>query len=175
PLRQPLCGGRPAHCSEHSAGPAVSLVRACYLLSVLWLAASCSRIMVLTRAISLRRPRIFFRLSVCPMLSWNFSLKSWSASSCSWWRSSTSVRLRTFSDFIVSQFPVVIRVSSEFLRALRSWCAVAACATPDAWLPRLRSESPLPSRTKFCPDEPLQPNDRARPCLYPYEFRQASW
>src|SRR5437899_12951073 len=57
---------------------------------------------VLTRAISLRRPRIFFRLSVCPILSWNFSLKSWSARSCSWWRSSTSVKLRIFSDFMFS-------------------------------------------------------------------------
>src|SRR5580765_847866 len=36
--------------------------------------------MVFTRAMSLRRPRIFFRLSVWPMLSWNFSLNSWSES-----------------------------------------------------------------------------------------------
>src|SRR5439155_13420408 len=41
-------------------------------------AAPRSRAMVFTRAMSRRRPRIFFRLSVCPMLSWNFSLKSWS-------------------------------------------------------------------------------------------------
>ena len=40
--------------------------------------------MVFTRAMSLRSPRIFFRLSVCPMFSWNFSLNSWSASSRSW-------------------------------------------------------------------------------------------
>src|SRR5215510_4196299 len=38
---------------------------------------------VFTRAMSLRRPRIFFRLSVCPMLSWNLSLNSWSDN----WRS----------------------------------------------------------------------------------------
>src|ERR1700682_5103098 len=59
-----------------------------------------SRWIVLTRAMSLRKPRIFFKLSVCPMLSWNFSLKSWSASSLSWCCSSTSVRLRILSDFI---------------------------------------------------------------------------
>src|SRR5207302_6825909 len=71
---------------------------------------SCSRMMVFTRAISLRRPRIFFRLSVCPMLSWNFSLKSWSARSRSWWRSSVSVRLRTFSDFIMQfRFSLLIK------------------------------------------------------------------
>src|SRR5689334_20263974 len=37
-------------------------------------AAARSCTMVFTRAISLRNPRNFFRLSVCPMLSWNFSL-----------------------------------------------------------------------------------------------------
>src|ERR1700731_5040772 len=58
--------------------------------------------MVLTRAMSLRRPRIFFKLSVCPIFSWNFSLKSWSARSFSWCRSSSSVKLRTLSDFIKS-------------------------------------------------------------------------
>src|SRR6202022_3360991 len=62
--------------------------------------------MVFTRAISLRSPRIFFRLSVCPMLSWNFSLNSWSLSSRSWWRSSSSVKLRTFSDFITFRLSV---------------------------------------------------------------------
>src|SRR5947207_3335738 len=39
--------------------------------------SSRSRKIVLTRAISLRRPRIFFRLSVWPMFIWNLSLKSW--------------------------------------------------------------------------------------------------
>src|SRR2546425_329117 len=55
-----------------------------YFFSVVPPASSRSRAMVFTRAMSLRRPRIFFRLSVCPMLSWNFSLKSWSLSSRSW-------------------------------------------------------------------------------------------
>src|SRR5215831_18863223 len=38
---------------------------------------------VFTRAMSLRNPRIFFRLSVCPMFIWNFSLNNWSARSFS--------------------------------------------------------------------------------------------
>src|SRR2546427_9893875 len=71
-----------------------------YFFSVVPPASSRSRAMVFTRAMSLRRPRIFLRLSVCPMLSWNFSLKSWSLSSRSWWRSSSSVKLRTLSGFI---------------------------------------------------------------------------
>src|SRR5258708_6535109 len=43
--------------------------------------SSCSRMMVWMRATSLRNPRIFLRLSVCPILSWNFNRKSWSLSS----------------------------------------------------------------------------------------------
>src|SRR5215471_223690 len=35
-----------------------------------------SRMMVWIRATSLRSPRILLRLSVCPIFSWNFSLKS---------------------------------------------------------------------------------------------------
>src|ERR1700678_4368651 len=58
--------------------------------------------MVLTRAISLRSPRIFFRLSVWPIFSWNFSLNNWSARSCPWCLSSSSVKLRILSDFIKS-------------------------------------------------------------------------
>src|SRR5215471_13831547 len=57
------------------------LFRACsfrhgYFFSVLRAASSCSRRMVFTRAMSLRNPRIFFRLSVCPIFIWNFSLNS---------------------------------------------------------------------------------------------------
>ena len=33
---------------------------------------------------SLRRPRIFFKLSLCPIFNWNFSRKSCSLSSRSW-------------------------------------------------------------------------------------------
>src|SRR6266481_7882203 len=59
--------------------------RLCRLCHYLFSVTACpvrarSPRMVLTRAMSLRRPRIFFRLSVWPMLSWNFSLNSWSAS-----------------------------------------------------------------------------------------------
>src|SRR5690349_2570099 len=46
-----------------------------YFLSPTAVVSRC-RMMVLTLAMSLRSPRIFFRLSVCPMLSWNFSLNS---------------------------------------------------------------------------------------------------
>src|ERR1035437_8791034 len=73
-----------------------------YFFSVFAPASSCSRKMVWTRAISRRSPRIFFRLSVCPIFIWNFSLKSWSAKSRSWCLSSTSVKLRIFSTFIKS-------------------------------------------------------------------------
>src|SRR5579862_8322843 len=68
------------HLTNHFLAPAgiggLNLLCVClghYLLSVLLAASSRSRPMVFTRAISLRMPRIFFRLSVCPMLSWNFS------------------------------------------------------------------------------------------------------
>src|SRR5450432_3737641 len=73
-----------------------------YFFSVLAAASSCSRRTVWTRAISRRSPRIFFKLSVCPIFIWNFSLKSWSAKSRSWCLSSTSVKLRIFSAFIKS-------------------------------------------------------------------------
>src|ERR1700682_2052717 len=73
-----------------------------YFFSVLREPSSCSRRTVWTRAISRRSPRIFFRLSVCPIFIWNFSLKSWSARSRSWCLSSTSVKLRIFSAFIKS-------------------------------------------------------------------------
>src|SRR5689334_960636 len=77
-----------------------------YFFSVLRApASSCSRRIVFTRAMSLRKPRIFLRLSVCPIFIWNFNLKSWSARSRSWWRSSTSVKFRILSVFIIdSQF-----------------------------------------------------------------------
>src|SRR5437868_6706089 len=65
--------------------------------------------MVLIRAMSLRSPRIFFKLSVCPMLSWNFSLNSWSARSRSWCRSSSLVKLRILSAFIKSILSVLVR------------------------------------------------------------------
>src|SRR4051812_40228268 len=42
-----------------------------------------SRAMVLMRAISLRSPRIFLRLSVWPIFIWNLRRKSWSLRSCS--------------------------------------------------------------------------------------------
>src|ERR1019366_6232747 len=73
-----------------------------YFFSVLRAPKSCSRRTVCTRAISRRSPRIFFRLSVCPIFIWNFSLKSWSAKSRSWCLSSMSVKLRIFSTFINS-------------------------------------------------------------------------
>src|SRR6202166_788030 len=75
---------------------------ACVLVCVLCPAISCSRRIVCTRAMSRRSPRTFFRLSVCPIFIWNFSLKSWSAKSRSWCLSSTSVKLRIFSAFIKS-------------------------------------------------------------------------
>src|SRR5712692_5617161 len=94
-----------------------------YFFSVVPAAASsCSRMMVFTRAMSLRRPRIFFRLSVCPMLSWNFSLNSWSLSSRSWWRSSSLVKLRTFSGFINGYRFLVLSfqcAASRFTKAVR--------------------------------------------------------
>src|SRR5947207_5958887 len=46
-------------------------------------AAARSRATVFTRSMSLRRPRSFFRLSVCPIFNWNLSLKSSSFISCS--------------------------------------------------------------------------------------------
>src|ERR1700686_434278 len=73
-----------------------------YFVPVLRAPSSCSRRTVWTRAISRRSPRIFFRLSVCPMFIWNFSLNNWSAKSRSWCLSSSSVRLRIFSAFISS-------------------------------------------------------------------------
>src|SRR5271157_3121760 len=77
-----------------------------HFVSVFRAASSCSRRTVWTRAISRRSPRIFFRLSVCPIFIWNFSLNSWSAKSRSWCLSSTSVKLRIFSAFI-DQFSVL--------------------------------------------------------------------
>src|SRR5581483_2687237 len=65
-----------------------------------------SRTMVLTRAMSLRKPRIFFKLSVWPMFNWNFSLKSWSFISRSWCRNSSSVRFLIFSASINSYLAV---------------------------------------------------------------------
>src|SRR5258708_31553241 len=56
------------------AGAAAACAEAGSLLCTM--PSSFSRMMVLTRATSLRRPRIFFRLSVCPILSWNFKRKS---------------------------------------------------------------------------------------------------
>src|SRR5580700_3835188 len=81
-------------------------------VSVLTAASSCSRRTVWTRAMSRRSPRIFFRLSVCPMFIWNFSLKSWSPKSRSWCLSSTSVKLRIFSAFI-NKFPVLVLSSQR--------------------------------------------------------------
>src|SRR5262249_19608871 len=60
-------------------------------------ASSFSRMIVFTRATSLRSPRIFLRLSVCPILSWNFSRKSWSLRSRSCCLSSASVKFLIFS------------------------------------------------------------------------------
>src|SRR5215470_9671130 len=63
-----------------------------YFFSVTaWPLRARSPMIVFTRAMSLRSPRIFFRLSVWPMLSWNFSLNNWSARSRSWCFSSASV------------------------------------------------------------------------------------
>src|SRR5579859_1004690 len=91
-----------------------------YFFSVFAPASSCSRRTVLTRAMSRRSPRIFFRLSVCPIFIWNFSLKSWSAKSRSWCLSSTSVKLRIFSAFIKSALgsQLSVRPSSFALGAL---------------------------------------------------------
>src|SRR6185369_11721858 len=87
-----------------------------YFFSVALAAASSrSRAMVLTRAMSRRRPRIFFRLSVCPILSWNFNLKSWSLSSRSCETSSSTVKFRTFSDFIAVQLSTSEFFCPEFL------------------------------------------------------------
>src|SRR6266542_5213663 len=69
------------------------------------------RAMVLTRAISRRRPRIFLRLSVCPMLSWNLRRKSWSLSSRSWCLSSASVKFLIFSASINSVLSYQFSVS----------------------------------------------------------------
>src|ERR1700688_4310495 len=77
-------------------------VLVCALVCVLCPAISCSRRIVCTRAISRRSPRTFFRLSVCPIFIWNFSLNNWSAKSRSWCLSSSSVKLRIFSAFIIS-------------------------------------------------------------------------
>src|SRR6266849_9998677 len=150
-----------------------------YFFSVVPPASSRSRAMVFTRAMSLRRPRIFFRLSVCPMLSWNFSLKSWSLSSRSCETSSSPVKFRTFSDFISVQLStsefLANRISSAHLRASQTRFATAAYARPDASLPWHLSARPLPSRTGSCPAAPRQPSDPALPCLYPYAFQPASW
>src|SRR6266404_7488220 len=86
-----------------------------YFFSVLRAPSSCSRRTVWTRAISRRSPRIFFRLSVCPIFIWNFSLKSWSAKSRSWCLSSTSVKLRIFSAFIKSVLSSQLSVLSKNL------------------------------------------------------------
>src|SRR5207253_5964480 len=90
------------HSAYHFLAPAHGLCICLrhYFFSVVPPAVARSRAIVFTRAMSRRRPRIFFRLSVCPILSWNFSLKSWSLSSRSWWRNSSSVKLRTLSGFI---------------------------------------------------------------------------
>src|SRR5215467_11597734 len=72
------------------------------LLSLPEAASAFSRMMVFTRATSLRSPRIFFRLSVCPILSWNLRRKSWSLSSCSCCLSSASVKFLIFSASINS-------------------------------------------------------------------------
>src|SRR5579884_371982 len=79
-------------------------VSAIYFFSVSAPATWRSRAIVLMRAMSLRSPRIFFRLSDCPILSWNFRRKSWSLSSRSWCWSSASVKLRTLSAFILGSF-----------------------------------------------------------------------
>src|ERR1022692_2020243 len=95
-----------------------SVLRVVVLPAVLSAASSCSRRTVWTRAISRRSPRIFFRLSVCPIFIWNFSLKSWSAKSLCWWFSSTSVKLRIFSAFI-NRFSVLsCQFSVQASRAL---------------------------------------------------------
>src|SRR5205807_8185024 len=57
------------HCLLPSGFSVCCRVGHIYLFSDFWAASSCSRTIVLIRAMSLRRPRIFFRLSVCPMLS----------------------------------------------------------------------------------------------------------
>src|SRR5580704_1585365 len=82
--------------------PVAAVLTTVLPVSVFGAASSCSRRTVWTRAISRRSPRIFFKLSVCPIFIWNFSLKSWSAKSFSWCLSSTSVKLRIFSAFIKS-------------------------------------------------------------------------
>src|SRR6266446_2481672 len=89
-----------------------------YFFSVLRTPSSCSRRTVWTRAISRRSPRIFFRLSVCPIFIWNFSLKSWSAKSRSWCLSSTSVKLRIFSAFIKSVLSSQLSVKAFLLISL---------------------------------------------------------
>src|ERR1022692_852065 len=92
-----------------------SVLRVVVLPAVLSAASSCSRRTVWTRAISRRSPRIFFRLSVCPIFIWNFSLKSWSAKSRSWCLSSTSVKLRIFSAFINQVSVLRCQVSGKAL------------------------------------------------------------
>src|SRR5450631_282080 len=115
-----------------------------YFFSVFGAARSCSRRIVWTRAISRRSPRIFFKLSVCPIFIWNFSLKSWSAKSRSWCLSSTSVKLRIFSAFIKSVPGSAISSQQELLawqtisesktrRVSQTSSATEACATPIAW------------------------------------------
>src|SRR2546426_9185696 len=66
------------HSAYHFLAPAHGLCICLrhYFFSVVPPAVARSRAIVFTRAMSLRSPRIFFKLSVCPILSWNFSLKS---------------------------------------------------------------------------------------------------
>src|SRR5689334_4145282 len=151
--------------------------------------SSFSRITVWTRATSLRRPRILFRLSVCPILSWNFRRKSWSLSSCCWCSSSASVRLLSFSTSMsfLSRAPQRLRFptavangqlllfSSAHLPALQISSAIPACWKPDASLPVRPCGSLLPSQTGSCPDEQQPPSGPARPCPCPYGFQPASW
>src|SRR3954468_13953158 len=70
-----------------------------------------SRAIVFMRAMSLRSPRIFFKLSVCPIFIWNFRRKSWSLRSRSWSRISSSERLRTLSaviPFAIDIYPLLL-------------------------------------------------------------------
>src|SRR5437879_4140626 len=60
-----------------------------------------SRAIVFKRATPRRNERILFKLSVCPIFIWNFRRKSWSIESRSFCFSSASVKLRTFSAFII--------------------------------------------------------------------------
>src|SRR5580765_6521764 len=149
-----------------AASPAASA--AGWPLPATTIPSSFSRITVCTRATSLRRPRILFRLSVCPILSWNLRRKSWSLSSCCWCSSSASVRFLSFSTSICFPF-------SARQRGPRTLSSSPACARPAAWLPWHPCGSRLPSQTGSCPDAPPPPSGPALPCLCPYGFRPASW